>query len=75
METSGLLKTIAQGDKDWGDGRDNTLMVEWDPWWQARISQINYKAAGEANPSDKCMRRKVLVHEALSYEAAGEANP
>ncbi len=50
METSGLLKTIGQVDKDWSDGKDNAFMVEWDPWWQARMSQINYKAAGEPNP-------------------------
>jgi hypothetical protein len=50
METSGLLKTIGQDDKDWGASKDNAFMVEWDPWWQARMSQINYKAAGEPNP-------------------------
>ena len=66
-EKSGVM--VTEGNRFHADIKGQDLMVEWDPFWQARLSKINYAAAGAGNPAD--LVRSVLKNHSLSIENAG----
>jgi len=66
-EQTGMMVTEGNGFQSDKHGAD--VMVEWDPFWQSRLSDINFEATGESSAGD--LVRSVLNNHALSVDNAG----